>query len=98
MAGTGTVLAAAGAPPTLVGAAMYVLAGPGSPVLFTGLAALFTGLVGDDIWLAELVSVMSSPAVERTAEGAPGNQWGENDVAFTRSSAQGAVGTAPRGA
>ncbi|MER5215442.1 hypothetical protein ABT063_34105 [Streptomyces sp. NPDC002838] len=42
---TGVVLAAAGAPLTLAGAAMYVLPGPGLPVLAIGLAALITGLV-----------------------------------------------------
>ncbi|MFF3402991.1 hypothetical protein ACFYW6_31380 [Streptomyces sp. NPDC002659] len=40
-----TVLATAGAPLTLAGAAMYLLPGPGVPVLITGLAALTTGLV-----------------------------------------------------
>ncbi|GAA2258833.1 hypothetical protein GCM10010145_34000 [Streptomyces ruber] len=41
----GTFLATAGALLTLVGAALYVLPGPGAPVLVTGLAALITGLV-----------------------------------------------------
>ncbi|WP_351230032.1 hypothetical protein [Streptomyces sp. NPDC002133] len=42
---TGAVLATAGAPLTLAGAAMYVLPGPGFPVLVIGLAALTTGLI-----------------------------------------------------
>ncbi|MEV8125372.1 hypothetical protein AB0P07_14920 [Streptomyces sp. NPDC085944] len=42
---TGLILAAAGAPLTLAGAFMYVLPGPGFPVLIIGLAALVTGLV-----------------------------------------------------
>lgn len=41
----GAVLTAAGIPLALVGAAMYVLPGPGFPVLATGLAALIAGLV-----------------------------------------------------
>ncbi|MBG0852765.1 hypothetical protein I2W78_13180 [Streptomyces spinoverrucosus] len=38
-------LAAGGAVLTAAGAAMYVLPGPGFPVLVVGLAALTTGLV-----------------------------------------------------
>ncbi|MFD8575599.1 hypothetical protein ACR3S4_02695 [Streptomyces sp. CH8.1] len=34
-----------GAPATLLGALLYVLPGPGFPVLVIGLAALITGLV-----------------------------------------------------
>ncbi|MGW0393411.1 hypothetical protein ACWDYJ_21430 [Streptomyces sp. NPDC003042] len=34
-----------GAPTTLAGAVLYVLPGPGFPVLIIGLAALITGLV-----------------------------------------------------
>lgn len=41
----GIVLATAGAVLSLTGAAMYVLPGPGLPVLVIGLAALTTGLV-----------------------------------------------------
>ncbi|MEU9279704.1 hypothetical protein [Streptomyces sp. NPDC048341] len=41
----GTMLAAVGAPLTLAGALMYVLPGPGFPVLVIGLAVLITGLV-----------------------------------------------------
>ncbi|WP_328769797.1 hypothetical protein [Streptomyces sp. NBC_00286] len=41
----GAVLAAAGTPLVLTGAAMYVLPGPGFPILATGLAALITGLI-----------------------------------------------------
>ncbi|WP_191971884.1 hypothetical protein [Streptomyces luteolifulvus] len=41
----GTILATAGAVLSLSGAAMYVLPGPGSPILVTGLAALTTGIV-----------------------------------------------------
>jgi hypothetical protein len=41
----GTVLAAVGAPLTLAGALMYVLPGPGFPVLVIGMALLATGLV-----------------------------------------------------
>jgi hypothetical protein len=41
----GAALAAAGSPLTLAGAAMYVLPGPGLPVLVIGLVALVTGLV-----------------------------------------------------
>ncbi|MEV6575030.1 hypothetical protein [Streptomyces sp. NPDC051577] len=39
------VLVVAGAPVTLAGALLYVLPGPGFPVLVIGLAALITGLV-----------------------------------------------------
>ncbi|WP_340377606.1 hypothetical protein U5640_22715 [Streptomyces sp. SS7] len=42
---TATVLTTLGALFTLAGAAMYVLPGPGSPVLAIGLAALAAGLV-----------------------------------------------------
>ncbi|MFG2981245.1 hypothetical protein ACGFYQ_08275 [Streptomyces sp. NPDC048258] len=41
----GRVMAAIGAPLTLAGTAMYVLPGPGFPVLVLGLALLITGLV-----------------------------------------------------
>ncbi|WP_432073835.1 hypothetical protein [Streptomyces wuyuanensis] len=41
----GAALAAGGTALTLAGAAMYVLPGPGLPVLAIGLAALITGLV-----------------------------------------------------
>ncbi|MEU9240669.1 hypothetical protein [Streptomyces sp. NPDC048385] len=41
----GTMLAAVGAPLTLAGALMYVLPGPGFPVLVIGLALLITGLL-----------------------------------------------------
>ncbi|MEH0419960.1 hypothetical protein [Streptomyces sp. B21-083] len=41
----GSALAAVGAPLTLAGALMYVLPGPGFPVLVIGLALLITGLV-----------------------------------------------------
>ncbi|MFF7969379.1 hypothetical protein ACFZC3_29005 [Streptomyces sp. NPDC007903] len=41
----GTILATAGTPLTLAGALMYVLPGPGFPVLVIGLATLITGLV-----------------------------------------------------
>ncbi|MEF9905836.1 hypothetical protein [Streptomyces sp. P9-A2] len=40
----GTALAAAGAPLSLTGAVLYVLPGPGLPVLVTGLATLIAGL------------------------------------------------------
>ncbi|MEW2325349.1 PGPGW domain-containing protein [Streptomyces griseoincarnatus] len=39
------ILATAGTALTLAGALMYVLPGPGFPVLVIGLAALITGLV-----------------------------------------------------
>ncbi|WP_327370691.1 hypothetical protein [Streptomyces sp. NBC_01217] len=39
------VLAAVGAPLTLLGALTYVLPGPGLPVLVIGMALLITGLV-----------------------------------------------------
>ncbi|MFE7763060.1 PGPGW domain-containing protein [Streptomyces sp. NPDC057438] len=41
----GTALAAVGAVVTAAGTALYVLPGPGLPVLVTGLAVLTTGLV-----------------------------------------------------
>ncbi|MFH8803931.1 hypothetical protein ACH4F6_30775 [Streptomyces sp. NPDC017936] len=42
---TGTALTAAGALLSLAGAALYVLPGPGFPVLVLGLAALTAGVV-----------------------------------------------------
>ncbi|MER6999183.1 hypothetical protein [Streptomyces sp. NPDC000410] len=42
---TGTTIAAVGAALTATGATMYVLPGPGFPLLTIGLAALVTGLV-----------------------------------------------------
>ncbi|CAL9671540.1 hypothetical protein SUDANB15_07431 (plasmid) [Streptomyces sp. enrichment culture] len=41
----GVILAAAGTPLTLAGALMYVLPGPGLPVLVIGLTTLIAGLV-----------------------------------------------------
>jgi hypothetical protein len=41
----GAILAAVGTPLTLAGALMYVLPGPGFPVLVIGLVTLITGLV-----------------------------------------------------
>jgi hypothetical protein len=41
----GAVLAAAGTLLALAGAAMYVLPGPGFPILAIGLAALITGFI-----------------------------------------------------
>ncbi|MEW2265492.1 hypothetical protein ACGF5T_32320 [Streptomyces sp. NPDC047853] len=41
----GKVLAAIGTPLTVAGVAMYILPGPGVPVLLTGLTLLFIGLV-----------------------------------------------------
>lgn len=40
-----TALVVVGTPTTMAGAVLYVLPGPGFPVLITGLAALITGLV-----------------------------------------------------
>ncbi|MCY0955277.1 hypothetical protein [Streptomyces sp. H27-S2] len=43
-------LVVAGAPVTLAGALLYVLPGPGFPVLVIGLASLITGLVMLGSW------------------------------------------------